>query len=490
MANAPRVVSPGSPALKVDPLKDVRDYYAKNGHIPTILAQLSEQRYGTKGDAKLYSDLGIQVARGKMSKDAALSRIKNGEGVPDINRRAGDAVNVELDPQISQLNRRADMERDEADRLIKQGQQDTEAYAGSVGTLYSKLAGQMQAGNQQIQQGWEQAQAGSGKAYEDLIASLGQTYGTAQANTQGMAEKLGLQAALPQATAPIASDQAFLTGLAGTQKQSMADFLTASGLIDQSYGQRIGNATQAQGAQYQTRAREDNLRDTADIRSASSRAVTEYLGQAGDLEATRGGRLRENIAALEDARNQARSEAEAAQFDREILLAKLELQREELGIDADYKAGQLEIDRQKLGIDAQRVAIEARKTEATLKKEMRALQPGTLEYEEKRAAIDLKKAQTKKTIADYTKPADPAKFGKGRVGAEAYLSSMGDAGLVRTGMHEVTLAMQYGKDYPSAVAFMRKNFGKFSDLKDPNVQKALLNALDLAWEGSKAPAKK
>lgn len=407
-----------------------------------------------------------------------------------IRQRAKDAVDVQLNPQISQLERRAQAERDAANQLIEQGHADTTAYTGSVGTLYDKLRQQMEAGNQKVQQGWETAKTQTGSAYDQLMTVLGESMGAARQNTEGMAQKLGIEAALPQATEGIAKDNNLLSGLFGLQRQSANDYLTGLGLVDSSYGNRINNAASATGTQYQARALEENLRNAANIRGEATRNITEYLGQAGDIEATRGGMLRENIAALEDARAQAQSEAEAAAFDREILLAKLELQREELGIEADYKAGQLDIDREKLGIDKQRVAIEARKTEAQLQKEARALQPGSLEYLEKMAAIDLKRAQTKKTIADYTKPADPAKFGKGRVGAERYLASMGDQSLVQTGMHEVTLAMQYGKDYPSAVKFMRNNFSKFSELRDPNIQKALLNALDLAWEGNKAPAKK
>jgi hypothetical protein len=485
-----KVVGPGSAPKKIDALKDVRDYYAKNGHVPTELANESRRLYGAAGDSKMYADLGIKIARGQLSKAQALASIRNGAGVDDLHRRAGDAVRVELDPAISQLDRRAKAEQDLADQQIAQGQRDTDAYAQSVAALYSKLGGQLEQGNQRVQQGYQAAQQQTGKSYDDLMASLSQTYGGAIQDTTSEAQRLGLDQAIPQATAQMSTDQKFLSGLFGGQKASAVDMLVANGLIDLQQGARQGGAVQAAGAQYQTQAREENLRNATELRNTAARNVTEYHGQAGDLEATRGAKLRENISALEDARTQAKTEAEAREFDRQILLAKLELQRQELGTDAAYKAGQLEIGRTNAATSQQRVALEAKKTEATLRKEMAALTPGTLEYEEKLAAINLKKSQTKKNIADYSKPPAPTNYPKGRVGAEQYLRSLGDESLVKAGMHEVTLAMQYGEDYPSAIQFMRKNFSKFSDLKDPNVQKALLNALDLAWTGSKNPGKK
>lgn len=482
-----KVVGPGSAPRKVDALKDVRAYYAANGHVPTELANESRRLYGIAADPKVYADAGMKVARGQISKAQALASIRNGAGIDELHRRAGDAVRVELDPQEAQLNRRAQAETDFANQQIAQGQKDTEAYAQSVAALYGRLQQQQAASNQQVRQGWQSAQQNTGKSYDDLLASLGQTYGGAQQSTASEAERLGLSG-VEAANAQSASDQKFLSGLFGGQKQSAVDMLVANGLIDLQEGTRMGGATQAAGAQYQTQAREQQLRNATELRNTAGRNALEFRGQAGDLEATRGAKLRENIAALEDARNQAQSEAEQKAFDRQILNAKLDLQRQELGIDAAYKSGQLEIGNRNADISQQRVNLEAKKTQAQLEKEIRSLDPNSIEYKEKVAAINLKISQTKKNIADYS---NPKSFGTGMTGASKYLTSLEPAfkGITQAGMHEVTLALQYGKTYQDAIRFMRNNFSKFSDLKDPNLQNALLNALDLAWTGSKNPPK-
>lgn len=487
-----KVVGPGSAPRKVDTLKDVRDYYVKNGHIPTELANESKRLFGIAAPAKTYADLGIKVARGTISKAQALAAIKNGTGVDDLHRRAGDAISAELDPAEANLNRKADAEMTSANQQIAQGNQDTNAYSQSVAALYAKLNQQLQAGNQQVQQGWQNAQTQTGKSYDDLLTSLGQTYGGAQQAVSSEADRLGLQGA-GAANAQMSNDQKFLTGLFGGERQSALDQLMANGLIDQSYGNRMGGAVQSAGAQYQSEAQQENLRNATELRNTATRNATDYRGQAGDLEATRAAKLRENIAALTDARDQATSAAEAQAFDHQILLSKLDLQKQQLGVDAAYKSGQLDIGRTNAAtaaknsdISQQRVNIEARKTTAQLQKEQRALDPNSIEYREKQAAIDLKVSQTKKNIKDYT---NPGSFGKGMSGANNYLASLEPAfkGITQAGMHEVTLALQYGKNYQDAIRFMRNNFSKFSDLKDPDLQNALLNALDLAWTGSKNP---
>lgn len=482
-----KVVGPGSAPRKVDTLKDVRAYYAKNGHVPTVLANETRRLYGMAADPKLYSDLGIKVARGQITQAQALASIKNGAGVDELHRRAGDAVNSVLDPAEAEFNRKAAAEQTASDQTIAQNQKDTDAYANSVATLYARLQQQQAAGNQQVQQGWQQAQQNTGKSYDDLLGSLQNTYGGAQQNVNAEAQRMGLTGA-DTANAQSASDQKFLSGLFGGQRQSALDMLAANGLIDLQEGTRMGGATQAAGAQYQTQAREQNLQNTRDLRNKTSADVLDFKGQAGDLEATRAAKLRENISALQDARDQAQSDAEAKAFDHQILLSKLQLQQQQLGVDANYKSGQLALGNRNADISQQRVNLEAKKTTAQLQKEMRALDPNSIEYKEKVAAINLKVSQTKKNIKDYS---NPASFGKGMTGANAYLKSLEPSfkGITQAGMHEVALALQYGKNYPDAIRFMRGNFAKFSDLRDPDLQNALLNALDLAWTGSKNPPK-
>jgi hypothetical protein len=486
----PIKVAPVASAPKpVDALKDVRDFYAKNGHLPTVFANESKRLYGTTGNAKLYSDLGIQVARGKMTKAQALAQIRNGSGIDDIHRRAGDAVNVELNPQIDEYNRQATSTQQAADQQITQNQRDTDAYAQSVAQLYSRLGERLNAGNQKVQAGWQQAQQGTAKNYDELQSALAQVYGAQTQDVNDFAAKLNLSGA-DAATAQMGADQKFLQGLFGGQKQSAVDMLVANGLIDLQEGTRFGQAQQAAGGSYQAQARADNLRNTENLRGETSRTVQDLLGRAGSLEATRGARLRENITALEEGRAQAQSEAEANAFDRQIALAKLQLEQSQYGLERDYKMGSLDVARQNANISQQRVNIEAKKTTAQLQKEARALDPTSLEYAEKMAAIDLKRSQTKKNIADYTAAPKTPTYAKGMVGAQQYLmDTLGDPSIANVAAHEVTLAMQYGSTYQDAIRRARANFAKFTDLKDPTLQSAILNALDLAWTGNKNPPK-
>ena len=337
------VVSPAAAQLA-----QVRDYYAKNGHVPTELANLSRQYFGT-ANAKDVSNLGMQVALGKMSLAQAQSTVRQGSsGLDPIAMRAGLAADTQITPQEHALETQANLGQDSFNRSDRIGSANNARTVDEqqqiYGRLHQQLASQLPVQNAIYDHGAQ----GVDSAYAGLQKALGANYGGAIQGTTDEAARLGLQAATPDATRQLTSDQNFLQGVAGIQHSGEQGTLT---------NQRNSALTDALSAMQQsategTALSGNTLRDYAksssDARFQQAQQTAGLRQQSAALEGTRKGQIYENTANLNQNAAQAAYQQQQDSFQNKLLQQKADAQSSIAGArvsasntDSKYKMGQL-----------------------------------------------------------------------------------------------------------------------------------------------------
>ena len=345
----------------------------------------------------------------------------------DIGTRANYAASVEIDPQQQALQRQAT----QSDQQFKYEQ--AAAQAGTTRTvneqqqMYGALASQLQGQLPQVGANYDNANSSVQANFQKLQDAVGANYDKGVQGTNDIANRLGLQAAAPQATERMGADQAFLKSLTGSDAA-----VAKSGLGEDRAASIAQAMSQISGSRNEGAALSGNtLRDANQTANAAKftegQKISDLLGQAQTLEGTRKGKVYENTAALTQLAEQARAAAEQAQFQRYIDQGNLDVKNKLAGFEgtkinnaAAYQQGQLRIDQQKVNIQAQQ-------TKAQLQKQLADSQPGSQKYAETQAAIDLKNAQAAKSIEEAKRLAHPnaavgGSYGSGTPGALKFLN--------------------------------------------------------------------
>lgn len=410
-------------------LAKVRDYYAKNGHIPTLLANESKKRFGTASAADL-SDLGKQVALGKISKDAALAQVRQGtKGIDDLHRRAGMATSLEIDPAEEGI--RANLAQLDAAFKSSSAQNTAlgNATAARQKAIYDMLQQEIAKQPGQIQQQYGETSAKVGGNFDAALAATQQNFAAAQQGVNNEASRLGLEAAAPVAVAQSANDSNFIQGLLQSQKLGAQGTLANLQQAGLNASQSFGNSMSAESAGIQTGTLGEFAHRQQEALLEKTAQDSEYNSKINQLEATRQPKLYETLQALQEARQQQIQDDEDRRFEQYIAEQTLGVKQ----TDSATKQYAAQTDRQK-------VEVASRLSEAQLQKIMRESVPGTLEYETAKAGIELKKAQAVAAVTNAktgvqnantnaTKvnnaASKNAQYGKGMVGVGNYLADSG-----------------------------------------------------------------
>jgi hypothetical protein len=290
-----------------------------------------------------------------------------------------------------------------------------------------------------IGQNYDNATHGVDSNFGKLQSALSSNYGSGIADTTSEVNRLGLQPALPDATARMTSDQSFLKGLAGSD-QALLD-----GNLGTSKASALQNALYNMGAQGATGAAltGNTLRDASkasnDASFANTQKVQDLLAQATTLEGTRKGLTAENLAKLQGLRSEQQASAQQAaqqqanedrKYAIQAALAQGSLSKDQA--DVLFKQGDLAL-RQQLG-------------QSTIAGDT--------------AKLGLTKAQIDKTNADAAKAITDAKatagktatYGKGIVGAQQYLNGTYQPNISAIALHAVNDILSHNSDFRQGAA--------------------------------------
>lgn len=478
-----------------DEIKKLREYYAKNGHIPTLLGNESKARFG-EADSKAVGDLGRLVAQGKISKDEAQRRIRQGAAVknPDT-LRAGLDVSAELDPAINSTKRKRTAAKTALDTGNEVDTTRTKQFTTDVAGLYAALQAQLQAQTPQIAANYDQSSTAISGNTSALQEQIRAAYDKANAATA--ARVAGMQGGTTEAQSQGGQDSAFLQGLAGVQGQSQLGLLAVGKQGALNVDRAGQNYTAWEGTTTQTDALSDLLNRVNARQAEFGAQDTEYAGQLADLEESRFAKVYEGKQSLADARAEAEADAEQRQFERNLAQAKLGIDQQEVDIkrtNTSLAARRVDLDIERFGLDRRKVEIDSRKAEAQLQKEQRAFTPGTLEYLEKEAAINLKRAQAAATLTNAASSKSNAavnaaklsqaqakgkSYGKGIGGAQAYVNDVADPATATLVMKHVNNTMKHFKDYNGGLRGIEGWISKHNP--PPEVANAMRRATGIAY---------
>lgn len=297
--------------------KPIRDYYAKNGHIPTILANLSNQYFNTRANASVYDQLGRLVATGKMTRAEAEQHIKQGQGItnPDA-LRAGLDTAAQLDPQEAALARTRAQAKAALDNLIKQQQDQAGRTNTDLAGLYSVLVKNIQGNNPVLQQNFAAQQAAQANTAQAAQQNVAQNYGAADAATQ--AAVAGMGAGQTQAQEYGNADAKFLQGVIGANAQASQNELGIASQNALGTNTAYGNYASAQGTQEQAQVVRRLLDQINSERQDWTANDQELAGQYNDLEGTRFNKIYEGQQSLAQARAAAEAAAAERQFNHQL----------------------------------------------------------------------------------------------------------------------------------------------------------------------------
>ncbi len=439
----------------------LRAYYKKNGHIPTLLSNESRRRFG-EADPKDVSALGRQVAAGKITREEANRRIRQGAAVNNSDAlRAGLDVSAELDPQINSAARRREILKRQYNVSRKTDQTDTQRERKNIAGIYKSLAGRLAVQPTDINRSYDAASTNIATGTQSLQDSIRSAYEQANRDTQRAVAGLGGGTTQGQTLGN--QDQAFLSGLAGIQGQGQQGILATGRTGALNNARATANYGAFEGANTQATLLRELLQRQSERTSEFNNEDYELAGGAADLEESRFAQLYERRRALESERAQQAAEEEDRRFERGLAQARLQVDLGELDVkrttannNARIAEQRIRLDMERLGLDRQRVDILSRQTNARLAMEQRKYTPGTPEYQEIQAAIDLKRAQAQGARANVAigranaaanvsraetarerearQAAEPSRnrpqnFGKGIGGAQTYIrAATGDPG--------------------------------------------------------------
>jgi hypothetical protein len=425
---------------------------------------------------------------------AAIAQMRNNmPAQPDPNdpnsdaalqQRAANAVDVNLTPQEQALQQQGKSYNDAFNYTQGQNAANTQRTVNEQQDVYSRLHDMLNNQMPSIGKNYDDATHGVDSNFGKLQAALSNNYGSGIADTTSEVNRLGLQPALPDATAKMSSDQSFLKGLAGSD-QALLD-----GNLGTSKASALQNALYNMGAQASTGAAltGNTLRDASkasnDASFANTQKVQDLLAQATSLEGTRKGLTAENLAKLQGLRSEQQAAAQQAaqqqanedrKYNIQEFLANGTINKDKA--DIAYKSGDLAL-RQNLG-------------NASIKNDQ--------------SKLGLTTAQTNKTNVDaakilydqaHPKPAGPANYGKGLPGAQAYLGANFGPQVSAIALHAVQDILSHNNDvggvsdgalnsrgqstigYASAVHEMRNKISLHG--YDAQTANAMLNALAYA----------
>jgi hypothetical protein len=480
----PKIMSPGanpsvSPAALE--LKKIRDFYAKNGHVPTILANESKKMFGS-ANATDVSNLGKQVALGKMTQAEALKAVRAGTaGVGDLNKRAGLATSLEIDPaeqavrdNLAAIDAAFQSSSTKSQQLgqatVARQKAIYDALQRTIADEAPNIQGQYAATGQQV--------AGN---YDAAAVATKQNFDAAAANSNNQANRMGL---VPSAVAN--DDSNFLQGILASQKTAAQGTLANLQQADINSANQFSRSVGAESAGVQT----GTIGDFAARQQAALDELTKQknagTSQINNLESTRGAKLYETLQGLQAARQQQLVDAQDRQFQQMIAQQTLGVKQTE----AQTHQFSAQTDRAK-------VQQAAKLSDAQLQKIQRESVPGTLEYETAVAAIELKKAQAAAAVTNAktgiqnantaaTKVNNAAnattKYGKGMPGVANYLKDMNvDQATYDMAMKHVnnTIASHKTGDYANGLRGV-EGYIKAHKLP-PNIANVLRTATAIAY---------
>lgn len=208
------------------------------------------------------SDPGMDIYNGLLQELAGLQ----GPSTTDLQGQANQQAALKYDPLIQQLQQNLGS----AKTNEKQASTD-------IGNLYGSLGKALAAQLPGITNQFKAQEDQSRQNYSTLQNQINSNYQNAQNAQAAELQKLGIQAALPQSTQQMQSDQQYLTNQAGTNGQAVNDAMRLMGQGQADFMQRASAIAPTQGANLQASLAQQLLQ----LENSINQQIAGYQGQKG-----------------------------------------------------------------------------------------------------------------------------------------------------------------------------------------------------------------
>lgn len=252
------------------------------------------------------------------ARQAELKKVLDG-----YRNTASDSVNAELLPALNDLQRQ--MDEAVAREARAQGQIEERARVGDsdLKEIYDRLNTFMGERTNEANAQWDQFGQQSEQLFKDTGAKINESYQQAQTNTTAELDRLGLGGVNQAATAGIGRDQQFFSNLMSADaarandrmEQDQSGFNTIQSIMSQ-------NAA-TQGAVSRSQFAADRASELDNLEFELQQSLTGLRGKKGDIEATRGTKIRELMDQLEQRDYNRTIDTEDRTLQREIARANL-----------------------------------------------------------------------------------------------------------------------------------------------------------------------
>lgn len=322
---------------------------------------------------------------------------------------ATDIIEQEYGPKRRELQRARESTRGSfaAGEAATQGF--GQQYDKRLQEIYAALRGELQ-----------QGQGAREGTYNSSIDKIKQLYDESQGRTQKAtdivssgvesdAQRLGLQAALPDSLTRLRSVMAELTGYNERDKANTAGALEATKANALAFGQRDVENASREGASRRADTAQEVLSRLAEMATERNRAENQFTAQETDMTLGRQAALRQTIAEIQNARTERERQDALDAFAQEIQRNTLDLQRAKLGLSADRFSHDIQMDQANYGLKA-----------ADLQDK---LAQSPLRTEKTRAEISNLQSRTKATdTQNLLRQTMGTKYPKGEAGVNTYFS--------------------------------------------------------------------
>lgn len=198
--------------------------------------------------------------------------------IPDqatLQQQANQQAGLKYDPLIQQLQ-----------SSLGSAQTNEKNASGQIGTMYDSLGRALAAQIPTITNQFANSEAQSQNQYQTLQSQINNNYQGAKSQQAAELQQLGIQAALPQSTQKLNSDQQYLGNQAGVNGQALQDAMKLMGQGQADWTQRASQIAPQQGANIQANLATQllNLQNTvnsqiAGYKGQESAAASSLLSQ-------------------------------------------------------------------------------------------------------------------------------------------------------------------------------------------------------------------
>jgi len=242
---------------------------------------------------------------------------------------ASSAVQAELAPALNELNRQIqEMSQRGNDTLSKTADQGRRSES-DLGELFGRLSNFTGQVKEAGQKNYAELNSQMGTRYDQLAAAQGQNFGAAKTAANAENDRLGLGGTGQGAIDKMTRDQAYLQGLAGTDKAAAQTGMSQSASSFDQLMSMAQNTAVTEGSVRVGQSRRDTDNAMNDTRREMEFGLRDLAGKRGDIEQGRGEKIRQLVEAMQDKAYNRNVESQDREFSQNLATKRFGMEKQQ-----------------------------------------------------------------------------------------------------------------------------------------------------------------